>query len=247
MEEKNQFLGGLIDTYIDSGELSKARHQIYSMAEAASSQGNHGEAERLYRDIMAYQPTDVDIRLRLSQELAYQGQVERAREGMLVLAGRFHREGNATSAADIYTRMLELDSKNLNARYRLGTLWAEQGQIAQALEQFSHLAKVYLEQNLPEVAQRVLKKILELDPKDIEHRRQAIRLLIRNLRFEEATEHYRVLMGIHLERGEVDDALECVKEIINLQPLNLDLRLSLGTMFLKAGFLEQGQNLLESL
>ncbi|MCA9792492.1 MAG: tetratricopeptide repeat protein [Candidatus Eremiobacteraeota bacterium] len=247
MEEKKQYLDGLVHNYLDTGDLAGARHQIYQMAESEASQGNHKEAERLYREILAYQPADAEIRLRLSQEIAVQGQTERAREGMLVLAGRFHRENNVTSAADVYSRMLEVDPNDLNARYKLGTLWAEQGQTAQALEQFGALAKVYLEQNLPEVAQKVLNKILELDPKDMEHRRQAIRLLIRNLRFEEATEHYRALMGIHLERGEVDEALECVKEIVNLQPLNLELRQSLGAMFLRAGFLEQGQNLLEEL
>jgi tetratricopeptide (TPR) repeat protein len=240
-------LEGLVHEHLERGELGKARHQIFQMAEVASTAGNHTEAERLYREILAYQPADVDIRLRLSQEMAHLGELERAREGMLVLAGRFQREGNATSVADIYSRMLEHDGNNLNARFRLGSLWAEQGQTAQALEQFSQLAKVYLEQNLPEVAQRVLKRILELDPKDIEHRKQSIRLLIRNLRFDEATEHYRVLMGIHLERGEVDEALECVREITNLQPLNLELRQQLGAMFLRAGFLEQGQKLLESL
>jgi tetratricopeptide (TPR) repeat protein len=247
MEEKSQYLDGLVHDYLELGELGKARSQVLSIADMASKAGNHQESERLYREILAYQPSDIDIRLHLCQSLAAQGQNERAREGMLVLAGRFHREGNATSAADVYSRMLDIDSQNLNARYRLGTLWAEQGQTAQALEQFAQLAKVYLEQNLPEVAQRVLKKILELDPKDIDHRRQAIRLLIRNLRFEEATEHYRILLGIHLERGEVEEALECVKEIVNLQPLNLELRQQLGALFLKAGFLEQGQNLLESL
>lgn len=247
MEEKGQYLDGLVHNYLNLGELGKARSQVFAMADMASTAGNHLEAERLYREILAYQPSDVDIRLHLCQALAAQEQRERSQEGMLVLAGRFHREGNATSAADVYSRMLDLDGSNLNARYRLGTLWAEQGQTAQALEQFAQLARVYLEQNLPEVAQRVLRKILELDPKDIEHRRQAIRLLIRNLRFEEATEHYRILLGIHLERGEVEEALECVKEIVNLQPLNLELRQQLGALFLKAGFLEQGQNLLESL
>lgn len=247
MEEKKQYLDGLVHNYLDSGDLANARQQIYAMAEAASAQGDHHEAERLYREILAYQPADSEIRLRLSQEIAVQGNTERAREGMLVLAGRFNRERNVTSAVDVYTRMLDMDPTDYNARFKLGHLWAKQGQTAQALEQFATLAKVYLEQNLPEVAHKVLDRILELDPKDIEHRRQAIRLLIRNLRFEEATGHYRSLMTIHLERGEVDEAQDCVKEIINLQPLNLELRQSLGGLFLRAGFLEQGQSLLEEL
>lgn len=247
MEEKKQYLEGLAHNYLDSGDLAQARQHIYEMAESESAQGNHAEAERLYREIIAYQPADSEIRQRLCQEIAVQGQTERAREGMLVLAGRFNREGNVTSAVDVYSRMLEMDPTDYNARFKLGHLWAEQGQTAQALEQFATLAKVYLEQNLPEVAHKVLDRILVLDPKDVEHRRQAIRLLIRNLRFEEATEHYRALMGIHLERGEVEEAQECVKEIINLQPLNLELRQSLGALFLRAGFLEQGQSLLEEL
>lgn len=247
MEEKKQYLDGLVHNYLDSGDLANARQQIYVMAESASAQGDHQEAERLYREILAYQPADSEIRLRLSQEIAVQGRTESAREGMLVLAGRFNRERNVTSAVDVYTRMLEMDPTDYNARFKLGHLWAKQGQTAQALEQFATLAKVYLEQNLPEVAHKVLDRILELDPKDIEHRRQAIRLLIRNLRFEEATGHYRSLMTIHLERGEVEEAQDCVKEIINLQPLNLELRQSLGALFLRAGFLEQGQGLLEEL
>ncbi len=247
MEEKKQYLDGLVHNYLDSGDLANARQQIYAMADAASAQGDHQEAERLYREILAYQPADSEIRLRLSQEIAVQGRTERAREGMLVLAGRFNRERNVTSAVDVYTRMLDMDPTDYNARFKLGHLWAKQGQTAQALEQFATLAKVYLEENLPEVAHKVLDRILELDPKDIEHRRQAIRLLIRNLRFEEATGHYRSLMTIHLERGEIEEAQDCVKEIINLQPLNLELRQSLGGLFLRAGFLEQGQGLLEEL
>lgn len=247
MEEKKQYLDGLVHNYLDSGDLANARQQIYAMAETASSQGDHHEAERLYREILAYQPADSEIRLRLSQEIAVQGHTERAREGMLVLAGRFNRERNVTSAVDVYTRMLDMDPTDYNARFKLGHLWAKQGQTAQALEQFATLAKVYLEQNLPEVAHKVLDRILELDPKDVEHRRQAIRLLIRNLRFDEATSHYRSLMTIHLERGEIEDAQDCVKEIINLQPLNLELRQSLGGLFLRAGCLEQGQELLEQL
>ena len=247
MEEKKQYLDGLVHNYLDSGDLANARQQIYAMADSASAQGDHQEAERLYREILAYQPADSEIRLRLSQEIAVQGRTERAREGMLVLAGRFNRERNVTSAVDVYSRMLEMDPSDYNARFKLGHLWAKQGQTAQALEQFATLAKVYLDENLPEVAHKVLDRILELDPKDIEHRRQAIRLLIRNLRFEEATGHYRSLMTIHLERGEVEEAQECVKEIINLQPLNLELRQSLGGLFLRAGFLEQGQGLLEEL
>lgn len=247
MDEKKQYLDGLVHNYLDSGDLARARQHIYSMAESASSQGDHVEAERLYREILAYQPADSEIRLRLSQEMAAQGQTERAREGMLVLAGRFNQERNVTSAVDVYSRMVDMDPTDYNARFKLGHLWAEQGQTAQALEQFATLAKVYLDENLPEVAHKVLDRILELDPKDVEHRRQAIRLLIRNLRFEEATEHYRSLMSIHLERGEVDEAQDCVKEIINLQPLNLELRQSLGGLFLRAGFLEQGQSLLEEL
>lgn len=247
MEEKQHYMHGLVHNFLGSGDLVQARQEIYRMAETVSAQGNHQEAERLYRELLAYHPTDVEIRLRLAQEIAAQGQLERAREGMLVLAGRFHKEANATSAADIYTRLLAVDSGNLNARYRLGQLWAEQGQKAQALEQFAFLARVYLDQNLPEAAQRVLGRILELDPKDIPHRKAAIGLLTRNLRFHEATEHYRVLLGIHLERGELDEARACVDEIINLQPLNLELRQTLGEMFLRAGFLEEGQKLLEDL
>lgn len=247
MSEKQQYLEGVAHSYLASGDLATARQEVYNMAEALAVDGDHYEAENLYTKLLNWHPADVDIRLRICQEQAAQGKLDRAREGMLVLAGRFHCEGNITSAADIYTRLLDIDPENLNARYRLGDIWAEQGQTAQALEQFAKLAKVYLQQNLPEVAQRVLHRILELDPRDVVHRRQLIQLLTRNLRFEEATDHHRRLLEIYLERGELEEARSCVREIVTLQPLNLDMRQTLGEMFLNSGFLEEGQGLMEEL
>ncbi len=247
MPEKQQYLDGIVNSFLTAGDMAKARQEIYNMAESVSAAGNHLEAERLYADLLAYHPADVEIRMRLCQEVAAQGKLERAREGLLVLAGRFRKEGNATSAVDIYTRLLELAPDDLNARYRLGEIWAQHGQTAQALEHFAFLASEYLRQNLNEVAQKVLHRILDLDSKDIIHRRQLITLLARNMRLEEATENYRVLLGIHLDRGELEEALTCVREVKSLQPLNLELSQRLGGMFLKAGYLEEGQQLLEEL
>lgn len=247
MPEKQQYLDGIVHSFFTSGNMNKARQEVYNMAESVSAAGNHSEAEHLYYDLLAYHPVDVEIRMRLCHEMAAQGKIDRAREGLLVLAGRFIREGNATSSADIFTRILEIEPNNLNARYRLGEIWSQHGQTAQALEQFSFLAREYLRQNLNEVAQKVILKILELDPKDIAHRRQLIKLLARNMRVEEATEHYRILLSIHLDRGELEEALTCVREVRSLQPLNLELSQRLGSMFLKAGFLEEGQQLMEEL
>lgn len=247
MPEKQQYMDGIVHSLLSAGNMNETRQKIYTMAEAVSAEGNHLEAEKLYNDLLAYHPMDVEIRMRLCQEIAAQGQMDRAREGLLVLAGRFRKEGNATSAADIFSRLLEIDPDNLNARYRLGDIWAQHGQTAQALEQFSFLASEYLRKNLNEVAQKVLHRILELDPKDIVHRRQLITLLARNMRLEEATENYSVLLGIHLDRGELEEAQACVREVKALQPLNLELSQRLGGMFLKAGYLEEGQQLLEEL
>lgn len=247
MPEKQQYLDGIVHSFLTAGNMAKARQEIYNLAETVSAEGNHLEAERLYSNLLDYHPMDVEIRMRLCQEVAAQGKLERACEGLLVLAGRFRKEGNATSAVDIYTRLLEIDPDNLNARYRLGEIWAQHGQTAQALEHFSFLAGEYLRQNLNEVAQKVLHRILDLDSKDIVHRRQLITLLARNMRLEEAIENYRVLLGIHLDRGELEEALTCVREVKSLQPLNLELSQCLGGMFLKAGYLEEGQQLLEEL
>lgn len=247
MPEKHQYLNGIVQSVLTSGNMAKARQEVYSMAESVASSGNHSEAERLYGDLLAYNPVDVEIRMRLCQEVALQGKIDRAREGLLVLAGRFRREGNATSATDIFSRLLAIEPDNLNARYRLGEIWAQHGQSSQALEQFSFLASEYLRQNLNEVAQKVLHRILDLDPKDINHRRQLINLLVRNMRLEDATENYKVLLNIHLDRGELEEALNCIREVKQLQPLNLELGQQLGGMVLKAGFLEEGQQLLEEL
>ena len=247
MPEKQQYLDGIVHSFLSTGNMAEARREIYNMAESVAAAGNHLEAERLYGELLAYHPVDVEIRMRLCQEVAAQGKLERAREGLLVLAGRFRKEGNATSAADVFMRILEIDPENLNARYRLGEIWAQHGQSAQALEHFSFLAREYLRHNLNEMAQKVLHRILDLDSKDIVHRRQLINLLARNMRLEEATENYRVLLGIHLDRGELEEALTCVREVKSLQPLNLELSQRLGVMFLKAGYLEEGQQLLEEL
>lgn len=237
----------LFECYLKVGDVEHATEQVQYLAAMLAEQGLYREAEVLCRRLLAYCPDSADIRLQICHLRLAQGDLESVLREYLLLANMFTRRKVLERAAEMYGRILQYRPDNLNAHYRLGRVMAWQGQTPQALAHFGHLAEEYLKRNLVSQALSVLGESVDLDPDNVELRQRLVDLLVRQLRIEEATAHYKHLIRMHLVAGNLEEVGRRVKEVISLQPLHLDLRLELATMYLEYNHLEQGQGLLEEL
>jgi tetratricopeptide (TPR) repeat protein len=237
----------LLGYYFKTGDLENATTEVNRLSEALKAKGLYREAEMLHRQLLAYYPDNPELRNEIAVLRAAQGDRDRVVQEYLLLANMYVKRKLLEQAAAMYAKVLEHKPDNLNAHYRMGRVLAQRGMKAQALGHFGHLAQEYLRRNLTAQALQILGECVELDPENAELRQSMIELLVRQLRIDEATGHFKLLIRNYLTAANVDEAVRRVKEVVSLQPLNLELRLELATMYLDFNYLEQGQALLEEL
>lgn len=236
----------LLDRYLEEGDLQLAQEEINSLSESLFNKGDYKESENIYRKILAYLPDNTELRERLCQVQAARGHIEKAISGYLVIFNIYMRMQMVEEAIRMCQRVLELSPDNINAYKKLGMLYRRTS-TRDALACYTKLAQLYLSKALDVPAIAMLNNVLEIEPDNTEFRQKLIDILIKQIKFEEATEHYKVLMVSHLKEGNIEKTREMVKEIIALQPFNLELRQNISQVYLEQGHLEEAQKLLEEL
>ncbi|MHC9542961.1 MAG: tetratricopeptide repeat protein [Vulcanimicrobiota bacterium] len=236
----------LLDRYLEEGELDQAQEEVRRISELLFGKGDYREIENIYRKILAFMPDNTELRERLCEVQAARGHIEKAINGYLIVFNIYLRMEMLEEAIRMCNRILELSPENINIHRKLGMLYGRID-VPQALVQYTKVAQLYLAKALDLPAIAVLNEILTIDPQNSEFRQRLIDILVKQIKFEEATEHYKILMINHLRNNDVQKAQDIVKEIIALQPFNLDLRQNLSQVFLEQNYLEEAQKLMEEL
>jgi len=236
----------LLDRALEEGDLEGAQEEVRRISELLFSKGDYREIENIYRKILAFLPDNTELRERLCEVQAARGHVEKAINGYLVVFNIYLRMELLEEAIRMCQKILELSPDNLNIHRKLGMLYGKVN-IGEALVQYTRVAQLYLARSLDIPAIGVLNEILQIDPQNNEFRQRLIDILVKQIKFEEATEHYKILMKNYLKEDNVAKARDMVKEIIALQPFNLELRQNLSQIFLEQNYLEEAQQLMEEL
>jgi protein TonB len=153
----------------------------------------------------------------------------------LETAKQYVLQRNLQAALNIYLQIVQADPADLSARNTLGDLFASTGNIKEAINQFSQLAAIYIDRGFSRKAITALKKIIAIDPANIE---TAIRLA--DLYAEaglpsEARQHYLQIAEALTRKGQRLEALNVYTKVVELDPMNTPTRIKLGELCLREG------------
>jgi protein TonB len=157
----------------------------------------------------------------------------------LETAKQYVLQRNLQVALEIYLQIAQVDPADLSARNTLGDLFASTGNIKEAINQFSQLATIYIDGGFSRKAITALKKIIAIDPANIE---TAIRLA--DLYAEaglpsEARQHYLQIAEALTRKGQRLEALNVYTKVVELDPMNTPTRIKLGELCLREGMNDQ--------
>lgn len=236
----------LLDRYLADGNLDEALSETMIMASVIFTKGDYRETESLYRRMLTYFPDNPDLREKICAVQAARGHIEKAVSGYLMIFEIYRRSGDVEHAMAMCRRILELAPENLFAKRKLADLCRESDPQG-AVKLYSEISAMYVDKRLDAAAAEIMQTILSIDPSENEVRQELIKVYIKQLKFKEATENYRFLLMDYLENGDVARAQETVKEIIALQPFNLEMREELGEIYVNHDMVTEAMGIFEEL
>jgi tetratricopeptide (TPR) repeat protein len=132
-------------------------------------------------------------------------------------AHRLLRAGRVDDAIAAYLHLLEERPDDWTTANRLGDLYVQTGQLDEAVEQFSHVARCLVERDLFAKAAALYKKVLKIVPGDESTREHLVDIAVRQRFRVDAISHLNVMAEQRRASGDDAGALEVQNRIDRLR------------------------------
>ncbi|HEY2820067.1 MAG TPA: tetratricopeptide repeat protein [Candidatus Acidoferrum sp.] len=169
----------LADLYVQQGVMSEARPLFLQLAEIHLKNNRQPEAVALLKKLLAAEPDNLRIQVRLADLYAAMGQTREAVDAYIAASQRALARGDQAECEKLADKALKLDPKSLAAVILKARVHSTQGNFAQAaevLEQVPDLEKggeqaellldLYIKSVKWDQATALALKIFEADPKN---------------------------------------------------------------------------------
>lgn len=205
-----------------------AFHKAKALQEAEKSvnQGKFSQAIRQYQEILDNDPADVSLLNTLGDLYVKERNINEGLKQFHRLAEAFVREGFNVKAIAIYKKITKVDPNPVETLLKLAELYQLQGLSREAREQYFQAAEYFKKRNQAERALDVLRKLVQLDPDNINFRNRLAQECEQAGKREDAAVAQLEIAEILLRRDDQASAESALAKAAELDPKNI-----------KAGFL----------
>ncbi len=210
----------LADVLLLLNTKGRAVEEIKYAAQLFAEQGNTELVLNTLRKIVSIHPEDTDTRIRIIEQLSALGRINEAVTDSFALADLFVRLGFLDLAEREYRRIVSLQPTNFTAWSYLFDTYLQLGTEDDLIEDYKTLARIYVAEGHPEEASKLYKKLIHLQPNNIEFHHNYIDT---NLQFGMETElidEYLELADLLIKQNKLEEAEKLYQKIIKLQPDN---------------------------
>lgn len=197
--------------------------------------------------ILEMDPADIRVRQKLAELYVRISKATDAYEQYEAVAKYFASNGFHLKAIAIYKLMQRLDPSQVAIYSRLAELNVKQGLVGNALAEYRSLVDHYERNGMIADGIKILEKMRDLDPANLNVRVKLTEVLAGNDRKDEGlVELKAVLEDLHARR-DYDRALKLYKMFLPFYPANKGLQLGLSHTFYEKGDYARGVSIIETL
>jgi tetratricopeptide (TPR) repeat protein len=131
-------------------------------------------ATAAYEEIKALSPDDEQVRTHLFDLYQKQGQIDKALAELKELVELYEAKGQSQKALSILKDAAQLRPQEMSLRALLARVYTQQGMKREAIAELDALGEMQLEAGLREEAVQTVKKIIALEPANVEAYRQLL-------------------------------------------------------------------------
>lgn len=200
-----------------------------------------------FAKVVELDPNDMRSRQKLAELYSRTGNSAEAFEQYDTVAKYFAGNGFYLKAIAIYRQMLRLDPSQLSIHMRLAELNEKQGLVGNAMSEYRQLVSHYEKNDMTADSIRILEKMQELDPENLNIQIKLAEVLISNDQVAEGRECFNSVLTALNEKQDFDRILKLYKKLLPLYPNDNEIQMGLATTLLAKGELEKGLALLQNL
>jgi tetratricopeptide (TPR) repeat protein len=225
--------------------LAFDRDGTLKKAEKLVRQGKLDLAIAEYVRVVEDNPGDWSTANTLGELYARAGQPAQAVEQYSRIAEHFAAGGFYPKAAALYKKILKITPHDEAIQLQLGEMSALQGLLADAKSYLNAVAARRTARGDRRGAAEITIKLGAIDPLDFDARFAAARTLEAMGEDEQATSRFRALYADLVDKGRTGEALDALREIVKIHPLDADARSTLAKAALAAGDVDGAREFLD--
>ncbi|MCP9447890.1 MAG: tetratricopeptide repeat protein [Nitrospira sp.] len=196
------------------------RGKVLQQAQLLASRGQYEHAVGEWKKLAAEAPHDGSIYNSMGDLHLKRNAISDAVACFLKAAEAFKCEGAILKAIAAYKKVLKYDPTQYEVHQHLGDLNAERGLIGSAVQEYLTAAKHFLKARKPKEALALYRKIVALDPSNVNAQQRIAELCLQDNQQEEATRVYLQLARERSAQGRYEEAKEAYQAVLTIDPPN---------------------------
>lgn len=157
------------------------------------------------------------------------------RNRILKAADKYTRQGKLEAAVSELLKLIQDNPRDTTTINRVGDLYARLGRTKEAVEQFSRIADSYTREGFLLKAIAIYKKITKLDTGSLDAYHALARLYSQQGLTMEARAQFQTVAEQHAREGRDAQALATFREMLELDPQDLKVRLTIAGLLERSG------------
>ena len=194
-------------------------------AEKSVSQGKISQAIRQYQEILSNDPADVSLFNTIGDLYIRDRNITEGLKQFHKLAEAYTRDGFNVKAIAIYRKISKVDSTSVDTLLKLAELYQLQGLSREAREQYLQAIEYFKKRNQTDRALEVLRKLVQLDPENVNFRARLAMECEQAGKREDAAHAHLGVAEILLRRNDQAAAEVSLKKAAELDPRNSKIQI----------------------
>ncbi|MCP9473031.1 MAG: tetratricopeptide repeat protein [Nitrospira sp.] len=196
------------------------RGRVLQQAQLLASRGQYEHAVGEWKKLAAEAPHDGSIHNSIGDLHLKRNAMTEAVASFLKAAEAFKGEGATLKAIAAYKKVLKCDPTKYEVHQHLGDLNVERGLVGSAVQDYLTAAKHFLKARKPKEALALYRKIVALDPSNLNVQQRIAELCLQDNQQEEATRVYLQLARERSAQGRHAEAKEAYQAVLTIDPQN---------------------------
>jgi tetratricopeptide (TPR) repeat protein len=200
--------------------LEADKGKVLQTANQLAAKGQFDKAITEWKKLLTESPNDGAIHNNIGDLYIKRHATAEAIEAYLLAGTAFHAAGSALKAIAVYKKILKLDPSRYSVYQQLGDLNAERGLVNNAVSDYLTLSKLYLKDGRTREALAVYRKIVDLDPTNLNARQRLAELCLQENFRDDAVKAYFHLGKECVAQDQIEQAGKAYKTILKIDPGN---------------------------